>query len=314
MSRLRIGIVGTGAIGGFYGSMLAKSGHDVHFLLRSDYRQVVQHGLQIHSSALGSSRLSPIQAYQHADDMPLCDWIFVAAKTTSNLELLPVIHQIAVPQAKVVLLQNGLGVEDALRPYLSDTLHLLGGLCFIYVHRGKQGVIEHQAMGNIHIGYHSGPVTQPEQGLALAQTAADWFKQLGLEASAVTDLATARWQKLVWNAPYNGLSVLLNSGTEALMHDAGTYSLIQDLMSEVIGAAAACGHPLPQDLIGKMLKNTQRLPNYLPSMYHDFQLKRPMELEAIYARTLNEAQKAQFPMPKTQMLLQSLSFLERRAQ
>lgn len=310
MHTPRIGIIGTGAIGGFYGLMLAKSGQDVHFLLRSDYEAVSQHGLHINSRVHGPLHLQPIHAYRHAADMPLCDWIFVAAKTTSNPELAPIIQQIAAPHAKVVLLQNGLGVEDALRPHLTDDLHLLGGLCFICVHRGEHAIIEHEAMGGINLAYHSGPLSDPSQQLALAQQAADWFKVTGLDAQAVADLATARWQKLVWNAPYNGLSVLLHSGTEGLMQHPDTLALIEALMNEVMGAAQACGHPLPADLPSKMLKNTQRMSNYLPSMYHDFALKRPMELEAIYERALTAAHQVSFAMPKTQMLLQSLRFLE----
>lgn len=312
MHQPRIGILGTGAIGGFYGLMLAKAAQEVHFLLRSDYEQVAKHGLRVNSVTQGQLQLSP-PIYRDAADMPPCDWIFIATKTTSNPDLVPAILKVAAPEAKIVLLQNGLGVEDALRPLLPDNLHLLGGLCFICAHRGEQGIIEHEAMGGINLAYHSGPASDPAQQLAIAQQAADWFKSAGLDANAMQDLATARWQKLVWNAPYNGLSVVLNSGTEGLMQHPDTLALIQDIMQEVTGAARACGHPLPEDLVGKMLKNTQRMSDYLPSMYHDFALKRPMELEAIYERALQQAHQAGFAMPKTQMLLQSLKFLEQRS-
>lgn len=313
MTTPRIGILGTGAIGGFYGLMLAKAGQDVHFLLRSDYHSVSEHGLRIHSGPLGELQLKPVQAYQRAEDMPRCDWIFIATKTTGTRELLPALLKVAAPNAKVVLMQNGLGVEDELRPQLPDDLHLLGGLCFICAHRTPEGVIEHQAMGGINLAYHSGPATTPEARLNLAQEATDWFKAAGLEANAMAELGQARWQKLVWNAPYNGLSVLLNTGTEALMGHPDTLALIEAIMEEVVMAAAADGYPLPPELPSKMLKNTLRMPNYLPSMYHDFQLKRPMELEAIYVRALEKATAAGVEMPRTRMLLQNLRFLEDRA-
>ena len=112
----RIGIIGTGAIGGFYGLMLARAGQDVHFLLRSEYAAVTARGLRVESQVHGALQLDSVQAYRQAADMPPCDWLFVAAKTTSNAALAPAIVQAAAPGAKVVLLQNGLGVEDALRP------------------------------------------------------------------------------------------------------------------------------------------------------------------------------------------------------
>ena len=105
---LRIGIIGTGAIGGFYGMLLARAGHDVHFLLRSEYSAVVERVLQLNSAVHGALNLAPVQAYQHVYEMPPCDWLLVGAKTTANAELAPLIAKAAAPVAKVVLLQNGL--------------------------------------------------------------------------------------------------------------------------------------------------------------------------------------------------------------
>lgn len=109
----RIGIIGTGAIGGFYGLMLARAGFDVHFLLRSEYAAVSERGLQLNSSVHGALSLHPVQAYANAADMPPCDWLLVGTKTTGNVELAPTIAQVAAPDAKVVLLQNGLGSRTA---------------------------------------------------------------------------------------------------------------------------------------------------------------------------------------------------------
>lgn len=309
---LRIGIIGTGAIGGFYGLMLARAGFDVHFLLRSEYTAVVEHGLQLNSAVHGSVHLSSVQAWSSVEQMPRCDWLLVGAKTTSNSELAPLIRQVAAPDARIVLLQNGLGVEEQLRPLLPESLHLLGGLCFICVHRSAPGVIEHQALGAVNLGYHSGPHLSAqarqvvvEEGVALLQAA-------GLESLAMPDLEQARWQKLVWNVPYNGLSVLLNAGTTALMGNPDTRALILALMQEVERGAMACGHVLPEGYAGKLLEATERMPDYLPSMYHDFSLQRPLELQAIYATPLAAAAAVGCELPKMRMLYQALCFLDRR--
>ncbi|MEB0160621.1 2-dehydropantoate 2-reductase N-terminal domain-containing protein, partial [Pseudomonas sp. AH2 (2023)] len=135
----RIGIIGTGAIGGFYGVMLARAGFDVHFLLRSEFAVVSEKGLTINSAEYGVMTLNPVQAYSSAADMPPCDWLLVSTKTTDNAGLAPLIAQAAAPGAKVLLLQNGLDVEDSLRALLPESLHLLGGLCFICVHRTAPG-------------------------------------------------------------------------------------------------------------------------------------------------------------------------------
>ncbi|QEY59050.1 putative 2-dehydropantoate 2-reductase [Pseudomonas sp. C27(2019)] len=304
----RIGVIGTGAIGGFYGLMLARAGFDVHFLLRSEYDAVSRHGLRINSTVHGELHLPKVQAYNDVAQMPQCDWLLVGAKTTSNADLAPIINQAAAPNAKILLLQNGFAVEEQLRPLLDAHLHLLGGLCFICVHRSAPGVIEHQAQGGVNLGYHSGSVSA-EEGYAIAQQGAALFQQAGLDSKAMAQLQEARWQKLVWNIPYNGLSVLLNSNTAQLMGEPHSRELIVDLMNEVIAGAAACGYPLPDTLVAGMLKVTDAMPAYLPSMHHDFTQQRPMELQAVYRAPLEAAQAAGCAMPKVKMLLQTLEYL-----
>lgn len=310
----RIGVVGTGAIGGFYGLMLARAGYDVHFLLRSEYDAVVQNGLKVYSAQYGELHLPQVNAYNDVAQMPACDWLLVGAKTTSNAELAPLITKAAAPNAKVLLMQNGLGVEDELRPLLPESLHLLGGLCFICVHRRAAGEVEHEAQGNINVAYHSGPAADDAQRQLVADEGAAMFKKAGIGATASTSIGAARWQKLVWNMPYNGLSVLLDAGTQELMGNAEVRSLIGEMMKEVVAGATACGHALPAELPERMLMATQHMHNYLPSMYHDFKHRRPLELQAIYAAPLAAAEAAGQPMPHLRMLYQTLCFIDKRNQ
>jgi len=308
----RIGIIGTGAIGGFYGVMLARAGLDVHFLLRSEFSAVAERGLQLNSAVHGALSLNPVQAYSSADEMPPCDWLLVGAKTTSNAELAPAIIKAAAVGAKVLLLQNGLDVEDSLRALLPESLHLLGGLCFICVHRAGPGVIEHQALGAVNLGYHSGPAAADERARqAIVEEGAALFRHAGLDSQAMVNLQQARWQKLVWNVPYNGLSVLLNASTTPLMADASSRELIQALMSEVVQGALACGHGMPEGYAQHLFKVTEKMPDYWPSMYHDYLYKRPLELAAIYAAPLAAARAAGCELPKIEALYQALSFVDR---
>lgn len=303
----RIGIIGSGAIGGFYGLMLARAGFDVHFLLRSEYQAVREQGLVVDSAVHGALQMK-VQAYASAADMPPCDWLLVGAKATSNDQLAPLIVQAAAPGAKVVLLQNGLGVEEQLRPALRSDMHLLGGLCFICANRQAPGVIRHQALGAVNLGYHSGPAG--DGGAALVNEGAGLFKAAGIDSQAMANLDQARWQKLVWNVPYNGLSVLLGASTTPLMADSHSRDLIRALMAEVVQGATACGHVLPEGYAEHLFQVTERMPDYWPSMYHDHVHKRPLELQAIYAEPLARARAAGCSLPRMEMLYQALSFID----
>ncbi|MDY0915875.1 putative 2-dehydropantoate 2-reductase [Pseudomonas viridiflava] len=309
--RPRIGIVGTGAIGGFYGLMLARAGFDVHFLLRSEFDAVAQNGLRINSAVHGDLQLNPVQAYCSAADMPPCDWLLVGTKSTGNAELGPVIGAMAADGAKVLLLQNGLAVEDQLRAVLPDSLHILGGLCFVCVHRTAPGVVAHQAFGAVSIGYHSGPATDQAQRLSIVEACAQLFRQAGVESHAMPSLQQARWQKLVWNVPFNGLSALLRTSTSRLMNDPASRELVLALMDEVVQGAEACGHKLPEGIARHLFTVTESMPDYKPSMHHDLIEKRPLELDAIYARPLAAALDACVDMPRVRTLYQALAFIDR---
>jgi 2-dehydropantoate 2-reductase len=256
--------------------------------------------------------LNPVQAYSSAEDMPPCDWLLVGAKTTSNADLAPMIRQVAAPGAKVLLMQNGLDVEDSLREWLPDSLHLLGGLCYICVHREEPGVITHQALGAVHVGYHSGPATDETTCTAIVEEGAGFFRAAGIDSQSMANLHQARWQKLVWNIPYNGLSVLLGASTTPLMADVDSRELIKALMAEVVQGATACGHVIPAGYADHLFMVTEKMPDYWPSMYHDFLHKRPLELAAIYARPLAAANAAGCELPRIEALYRSLSFIDRR--
>ncbi|PWE47497.1 putative 2-dehydropantoate 2-reductase [Pseudomonas prosekii] len=311
VAKPRIGIIGTGAIGGFYGLMLARAGFDVHFLLRSEFSAVAAQGLQVNSAVHGALSLNPVQAYSAAEDMPPCDWLLVAAKSTSS-GLAPVIAKAAAPGAKVLLLQNGLDVEDSLREVLPDSLHLLGGLCLICVHREGPGVITHQALGAVNVGYHSGPAHDEATRMAIVEEGAGLFRSAGIDSQAMPNLHQARWQKLVWNIPYNGLSVLLGASTAPLMADADSRALIQALMAEVVQGAKACGHDIAPGYADFLFNMTEKMPDYWPSMHHDLLHKRPLELEAIYARPLAAAKAAGCELPRIEALHRALVFIDRR--
>ncbi len=129
MSERSYAILGTGALGGFYGAKLQKAGLDVHFLLRSDYEYVSKFGLVIESKD-GNLTLPQVKAYNDVEKMPQCDVVVVALKTTQN-HLLP---QIAAPVVRddgvVLVLQNGLAVEEEVAKIVGN-ISIIGGLCFL---------------------------------------------------------------------------------------------------------------------------------------------------------------------------------------
>lgn len=299
---IRYGIIGTGALGGFYGGMLARKGHEVHFLFRSDFEHVHRHGLKV-DSVNGNFHLPEVNAYPSVSRMPVCDVILVCLKTTGNHLLPELIKPLLHPGTVVVLLQNGLGLEETLSARLPG-VQLAGGLAFICSNKIGPGHIHHLDYGKLIIGSHN--VLDPE---ILKQVAED-FLEVGVHAELSGDLRFARWQKLVWNVPFNGMTVVLNTTTDRLIADESARALAFEMMLEVIRGANQCGVPLKESLAQQMIDMTIKMKPYAPSMKLDYDFRRPMEIEYIYSKPIETALKAGFVMHKISVLEKQLRFIQ----
>ena len=150
---MKYAVIGTGAIGGYYGAKLSKAGAEVHFLLHSDYDYVKEHGLQV-DSCDGSFHLDHPSVYRSTANMPQCDVVIVALKTTNNHLLTKLLPPLLKSDTIVLLIQNGIGVEASVEQMFPD-VQLAAGLAFICSAKTRPGFVNHQCYGNINIGNYS---------------------------------------------------------------------------------------------------------------------------------------------------------------
>ena len=299
---MRYGIIGTGAIGGFYGARLAKGGQEVHFLLHKDYEYVCEHGLQV-DSCDGSFHLDQVNAYRRTADMPQCDVVLVGLKTINNRLLPELLPPLLHPHTVVVLIQNGIGVEADVQQMFPDTA-LMAGLAFICSAKTEPGRVSHQCYGSINLGNYS---CKDE---TLVGRILDDFMAAGIQAALVS-YEEARWKKAVWNMPFNGMTVALNTRTDLLLKNPSTRQLIRDLMMEVVEASRALGITgVDEAFVEKMIDMTDAMTPYSPSMKLDYDFGRPMEIHYLYSRPIELARAAGYRMRKLEMLEAELRFLQ----
>lgn len=298
---MKYGIIGSGAIGGYYGSKLARAGQEVHFLFRSDYEYVKSHGLQV-DSCDGSFHLD-VNAYDDTADMPACDVVLVCLKTVNNGKLQQLLPPLLTPGTLVVLIQNGIGVEEDVQRLFPD-VQLAAGLAFICSAKTDPGHINHQCYGSINLADYS---CRDERRL---QAVVDELRQAGVDAGRV-EYYEARWKKAVWNMPFNGMTVALKCQTDELLKHPATRRLIRDMMMEVITAAQHLGvKNITEEFADKMIQMTDNMTPYSPSMRLDYDYHRRMEIEYLYSRPIATARQAGIGMPKLEMLEAELKFLE----
>lgn len=300
---MKYGIIGTGAIGGFYGGKLAKAGQEVHFLLHKDYEYVKQNGLQV-DSCDGPFHLDGVNAYNDTTAMPPCDVVLVCLKSINNGMLKTLLPPLLHQRTLVVLIQNGIGVEEDVQRDFPG-VQLAAGLAFICSAKTEPGRVNHQCYGSINLANYS----CRDEALMAAVVAE--FREAGIETGFV-EYHEARWKKAVWNMPFNGMTVALHAQTDELLKHPETRQLIRDQMMEVVGASRALGvNGVDEAFVEKMIRMTDEMTPYSPSMRLDYDFHRPMEIHYLYTRPIEIAREAGYRMPKLEMLEAELKFLEK---
>jgi 2-dehydropantoate 2-reductase len=308
MSR-RYAVIGTGALGGFYGGCLARAGFEVHFLMRSDAGAARERGLRVDSKSHGRFVVHhPERVYEDAAAMPVCDVVLVCLKTTSNDQLGGILPHVVGPGTDVVMMQNGLGVEAEAAAVVGDE-RVLGGLCFVCCNKVGPAEVVHLDYGDVRLGRYTADGSAGGVDGGMEAVAAD-FGEAGIEVSLIGDLVLARWQKLVWNVPYNGLSVVLGVRTDVIMGDPSLRAMAEALMGEVVAAArGAAGREIEASFVREMLDRTDRMAAYRPSMLVDREEGRTLEAWSIFGAPLAAARGAGVATPRLELLAAQVGVL-----
>ena len=321
---VKIGIIGCGALGSYYGAMLRRIGLEVHFLLRSDFEHVSQHGVRIESPN-GSFHVHP-HAHRSGHTIGACDLVLVGLKTTANQALKPLLEPLMGPKTQVLTLQNGLGNEQALAN-LVPASRILGGLCFVCLNRISPGVIQHLDHGLIVLGeWESSTTRRLEEVQALLQSA-------DIPCQVTSNLMQAHWEKLLWNIPFNGLGVAARLGHLAfdgdptqleqleegtcldagkLLNDRRWLMRIKQLMQEVMHVAQSLGYSIDPSLPDQLIAKTRTMGSYRASTLIDFERGDPLEMDSLFSQPLDCARSANVPTPILERLVATLHELEAR--
>jgi len=296
-----IAVIGAGAVGSYYGAMLARGGHDVRFLMRRDLDAVRERGLDIRSPR-GDFRLDHVTACASPDEIGLVDWVICSLKTTALESARELVAPCVGPTTRVVALMNGLGIEEHFAGWTGGW-RVFGGMAFVGINRGEPGVVHHIAYGRVSIGHFEDDPAQLEELKTLLESGA-------IEVAVAPNLRYARWEKLCWNVPFNGLSVAAGGvGTRAIVGDPALRRTAEAAMREVVatGNADLLAHNSPahldeEQVVRAMFAQTDVLGDYNTSMAIDYVLGRDLEVEAIHGEVSRRAAALGVPTPTVDAL------------
>lgn len=300
-------LIGPGAIGVYFCGRLAQAGAAVSVIARGDHDAVVGEGYQIKSPA-GDFRFRPRGVYRRAADFPgTPDWIVAATKVLPEIDL-PVMLRDAVraPSTRILLIQNGIGIEKPVAEAFPDN-PVYSAIAYIGVARTAPGHVHHQDGGRLTFGRFGD--LPPDDA---ANLLCDLFNRTGVDAKTVDNINHFRWQKLLWNVPFNSISVAAGGrDTREILDHPDLEALCRDLMAEVAEAAALAGVRLTPEMMEANMAYTRTFVAYKTSMLLDYEAGRPMEVEAIIGNVVALARSRNVRLPKIETILALLRALNR---
>lgn len=304
----RVLILGAGAIGAFYGGVLARAGCEVSVVARSDYDAIAAGGLRI-ESRLGDLSFRPAQLLRAgADYRGAADYVLVALKLVPGVDRVALLAPVLAPASTIVLVQNGIGIEDEVAAAFPGR-ELLSGVAYAAVSREAPGRVRHHSQyTRLVLGrYPPGASPAGERLLEL-------LKRGGTSCAWTEDIVGARWQKCAWNTVFNPVSALGGGlGTKDILSGEDPIAFVRAAITEVCAIAAADGHALAPDTADRQIEGTLRMPNYVSSMGQDWLAGRPMETEALLGNAVRIGRRLGVAAPRLETLYALLRMTEARA-
>ena len=292
----KIAVVGSGALGLYYGIRLALGGAQVRFLLRGDLAAVRARGSLLLHVEGARHELRPVQVFASPEEIGPVDLVLVAIKTTAGAVLPGLLGPLLHPRTAILTVQNGLGADEFLAGRFGGE-RILGGLAFIANNRIGPGEVFCYHPGSLTIGEFAGPPGERARSLA------DQFQAAGVKTRVAANLASARWHKLVWNIPFNGLTIAAGGiATDRVCADPLLAEEARALMREVQAGAAALGYPITDEFLRQQFEVTPPMGAYQPSSLVDFLAGREVEIEAIWGEPRRRAAAAGAAVPRLTLL------------
>ncbi|WP_462137677.1 2-dehydropantoate 2-reductase [Candidatus Mycalebacterium sp.] len=298
----KIAVIGSGAVGLYYGARLAQAGNEVHFLARRDFDALKKGGLTVESKD-GDFRIEKPLVHRESREIGGADWIICALKGTALDSARELIEPVATSGARLLVLMNGIGMEEWFSEWFAHE-NIFSGIAFTCINRGDLGAVRHLDYGAVTVGHFRGEPEKTKEAKALWDGAK-------VEVLTTNNILRDRWIKQCWNVPFSGIGVLYGGkSTQFIMGSPTLCSQVENAQREIVEIAnadlRATGSTETIDAdetVAKMMENTRQMEDYSSSTVLDFLAGRPMEVDIIFSETLRRARKYGVAAPNVEAIV-----------
>jgi len=270
---MRVAVMGSGAVGGYFGAKLAGAGHQVAFIARAAHLAAMQtNGLRVKSPD-GNLQIRHAQFTADTAAIGHVDLVLFCVKSYDTEKVAQSIKPMVAGETLILSLQNGID-NPARLARVHGEQNVLPAVVYVGAQISAPGVVSHTTGGRIVIGQSDGAVS--DRLKVLQQT----FISAGIPCEVSNDIRKVQWTKLLWNAPFCAISCLTHANTKQIVESPTLLKLAVDCMTEVQAAARLDQIDLPAQLFDDVLNFSRTLGDFKPSMLQDLEAGKPLEYEA----------------------------------
>lgn len=290
---MKILMMGSGGVGGFFGGRLAHAGYDVAFVARGAHLAAMrEHGLFIESDSAPTIHIPKVAVADNPASMGIADLIIISVKLQDTAEAIRLIKPAVGPNTAVVSLQNGVIKDDLLLAEFPAAA-VMGGVAYVATHVSRPGVI-HQVgtMQRIVVGEYDG--TKSKRATFLV----DALRAAAVNAELSTDIRADIWKKYVFLVGLSGTTTAMRSTLGPILANPQTRAFFEDVMREVVAVGRACGVNLPEGFVDDRMAFAHGLPDDMTSsMHHDLERGKPLEVNWLSGGVVQLGKKVGVPTP-----------------
>ena len=302
---MRVAVMGTGAVGGYFGAKLAMASHEVSFIARGAHLETIERqGLMIESFQ-GNLHIRDALFTANPSEVGAVDLVLFCVKSYDTEAATQALAPLIGEKTQILSLQNGVDNADKIAERWSEK-RTLAGVVYLGAQLLRPGTIKHSAGGRIVFGKLGGNVRETTKAVERALTSAQ------IPCELIAEIRNAQWRKLLWNAPFCAISCLTRTTVKEIIESGSLRQLAVDCMSEVRQAAKTQGVDLRSELLDETLNFSKSLGDFKPSMLQDLEAGKPLEYEAfngVVVKLLRQAGKA---APVNQIFYGTLEYLDKK--
>jgi 2-dehydropantoate 2-reductase len=289
---MKILVMGTGAVGSFYGGRLADAGHEVTFIARGETLHALTQTGFVVQSIHGDFHLAHVHAINQPEATVVCDLVLVCVKSYDTEEVARLIRPVVGPDTIVLSLQNGVENEELLAREVGSS-SVMGGMAYIGAELVSPGVVVHSAAGHIVFGERDGQRTPRAERLEQI------FREAGIQAQLSPHITAVLWDKLVWNAAFNAITTLTRSTVGEVLTHPPTRALARHTMLEVIAVAQAQGLDVKESRADAHIAGSEHPPlsTFATSMSQDLARGKRLEYDALNGAVVRYGERLGVPVP-----------------